>query len=96
MEKKMISRRDVISRSATAAGAFLAAPYLGAFANTASASTLMYTLNLIPRPLTGFLDRNLPSSWLIFCGPLHNRGARLAWQESVKQWEVNNSALIPI
>ena len=41
MKKKMISRRDVISRSATAAGAFLAAPYLGAFANTASASTLV-------------------------------------------------------
>ena len=93
----MISRRDVISRSATAAGAFLAAPYLGAFANTASASTL-YDVHsqLNPTPVNRVLNRNLPSSWLIFCGPLHNRGARLTWQESVKQWEVNNSALIPI
>ena len=41
MKKKMISRRDVISRSAAVAGAFVGAPYLGAFANTASASTLV-------------------------------------------------------
>ena len=53
----MISRRDVISRSATAAGAFLAAPYLGAFANTASASTLVNDVHsqLSPTPVNRVL-----------------------------------------
>ena len=57
MKKKMISRRDVISRSATAAGAFLAAPYLGAFANTASASTLVNDVHsqLNPTPVNRVL-----------------------------------------
>jgi hypothetical protein len=98
VKNKMISRRDIISRSATMAGAFLAGPYLRAFANTASASTLANDVHsqLNPTPVNRFLDGNLPRSWLIFCGPLRNRGARLAWQESVMQWEVNNSPRIPI
>ena len=39
--KSKITRRDIIRRSAKAASAFLTAPYLGAFANAASASTLV-------------------------------------------------------
>ncbi len=39
--KKNMTRRDILSRSATAAGAFMTAPYLGAFANAASASALV-------------------------------------------------------
>jgi hypothetical protein len=49
----MISRRDVISRSAKATGALLGAPYLGMFANTASGSTLVNDIHsqLNPTPV---------------------------------------------
>jgi hypothetical protein len=53
VQKKMISRRDVISRSAKATGALLGAPYLGMFANTASGSTLVNDIHsqLNPTPV---------------------------------------------
>ena len=43
--KKEMTRRDIMSRSVTGAGSFLAAPYLGAFVNAASASTLVNDLH---------------------------------------------------
>ena len=78
MKNNMISRRDVISGSATAAVAYLGAPL---FANTASGSTLVNDMHsqLNPTPVNRILNRNLPSSWLTFCCPLHTRGAQLAW-----------------
>ena len=46
----MISRRDVISRSAEAVGAFLGAPYLGMFPNAASGSTLVNDIHSQSNP----------------------------------------------
>ena len=99
--KVNITRRDAVGCAAKVAGAFLALPYLSAphsYANAANNLTLVNDIHsqLNPTRVNEVIKPQSAEQLAHIVCPLHNKGARWAWPESVMQWEVSNSARIPI